>query len=127
MSGLLLDTHALFWLDARDPRLPAATVRRLLGSEPRSVVSSYEMAVALAKDRWHEAAICFPHAARQLEAAGYSVLPITGLHVETAARQPRHHNEPWDRLLVATARCEGLTLVTADSAVQVYSVDWLWG
>jgi PIN domain nuclease of toxin-antitoxin system len=127
--GLLLDTHALFWFDARDPRIPGATLRRLQESELPlvvSVVSIYEMAVAIAKGRWPEAAVYFPDAAARLEAAGYAVLPITGPHVEVAARLPRHHNDPWDRLLVATALSENLTLVTADLAVQAYDADWLW-
>jgi len=129
VKGLLLDTHALFWFDARDPRIPAATLRRLQTSALPlvvSVVSIYEMALAIAKNRWPEAAVYFPDAAEKLEAAGYTVLPITGRHVETAARLPRHHNDPWDRLLVATAMTEGLTLVTADRAVQAYAVDRLW-
>ena len=80
-----------------------------------SVVSIYEMAVAIAKKRWPEAAPYFPDAAEKLEAAGYAVLPITGRHVEAAANLPRHHNDPWDRLLVATAESESLTLVTPTS------------
>jgi PIN domain nuclease of toxin-antitoxin system len=129
VKGLLLDTHALFWFDARDPRIPADIVQRLLNSDLPlvvSVASIYEMAVAIAKNRWPEATVYFPDAARKLEAAGYTVLPITGPQVETAARLPRHHNDPWDRLLVATAMTESLTLVTADRAVQAYAVDWLW-
>lgn len=129
MSGLLLDTHTLFWFDARDPRLPAATLRHLQESEAPivvSVVSIYEMAVALAKGRWPEAAVYFPEAAQKLEAAGYTVLPITGRHVERAAALPRHHNDPWDRLLVATALTEDFTIVTADQAIRAYAVEWLW-
>lgn len=91
-----------------------------------SAVSIFEMALALAKDRWPEVDFMFPKAAEKLEAAGYAVLLITGRHVEAAAMLPRHHNDPWDRLLVATALTEGLTLVTADRAVQAYAIDWLW-
>lgn len=129
MKGLLLDTHALFWFDARDPRIPAATLERLLKSDPPlvvSVASIYEMVVAIAKNRRPEAAVCFPDAARKLEAAGYTVLPLTGPHVETAAARPRHHNDAWDRLLVATAVTESLTLVTADSTIQAFDIDWFW-
>jgi PIN domain nuclease of toxin-antitoxin system len=128
VTGLLLDTHVLFWYATGDRRLPAS-LRDRLSSEPISltvsVVSIFEMALALAKGRWPEVGFMFPEAARKLEAAGYSVLPITGRHVETAAALPRHHNDPWDRLLVATARTEGLTLVTADSTVQSDDVDWV--
>ena len=129
MTGLLLDTHVLFWYATGDRRLPAALRDRLQGqARPMtvSVVSIFEMALALAKNRWPEVDFMFPEATEKLEAAGYTVLPIAGRHVETAANLPRHHNDPWDRLLVATATSEGLTLVTADRAVQAYDVDWLW-
>jgi PIN domain nuclease of toxin-antitoxin system len=129
VTGLLLDTHVLFWYATGDSRLPAP-IRDRLQSESApltvSVVSIFEMALALAKDRWPEVASMFPNAAQKLEGAGYTVLPITGRHVEAAANLPHHHNDPWDRLLVATAESEGLTLVTADRAVQAYAVDWLW-
>jgi PIN domain nuclease of toxin-antitoxin system len=129
VTGLLLDAHVLFWYAKGDQRLPAAVGQRLADGSSAltvSVVSIFEMALALAKGRWPEVDFMFPDAARKLEAAGYTVLPITGPHVETAARLPRHHNDPWDRLLVATAMTEDLTLVSADRAVQAYAVDWLW-
>ena len=129
MTGLLLDTHVLFWYATGDHRLPLS-LRNRLSSEPSSltvsVVSIFEMALALAKGRWPEVGFMFPDAAEKLEAAGYSVLPISGPHVETAAALPRLHNDPWDRLLVATAMTEGMTLVTADSTIQAYRVDWVW-
>jgi len=129
VTGLLLDTHVLFWYAIGDRRLPLS-LRNRLSSEANSltvsVVSIFEMALALAKGRWPEVGFMFPDAAQKLEAAGYGVLPITGPHVETAAALPRHHNDPWDRLLVATAVTEGMTLVTADRAIQAYGVDWLW-
>lgn len=129
MTGLLLDTHILFWYATGDKRLPASLRERLQSeSAPPniSVVSIFEMALALAKRRWPEVGFMFPDAAQKLEAAGYTVLPITGRHVEIAAQLPRHHNDPWDRLLVATALAEDLTLVTADRAIQTYAVDWVW-
>lgn len=46
--------------------------------------------------------------------------------MRSPARLPRRHNDPWDRLLVATAMTEDLTLVSADRAVQADAVDRLW-
>ena len=129
MKGLLLDTHVLFWFDAADPRLPASVLAILRDPNRQlvvSVASLYEMGIALAKGRWPEASIYFPNAADRLAAAGYTVLPIAGRHVEAAAGLPRHHNDPWDRFLVGTAMVESLTLVTADSAMQAYACDRLW-
>lgn len=129
MTGHLLDTHALYWYATGDRRLPEA-IRGRLNNSPVplvvSVVSIFEMALALAKGRWPEVGFMFPEAALKLEAAGYTVLPITGRHVERAAALPRHHNDPWDRLLVATALTEDFTIVTADQAIRAYAVDWLW-
>lgn len=118
----------LFWYAKGDNKL-LASVRQRLADESSaltvSVASIFEMALAFAKDRWPEVGFMFPGAAEKLELAGYTVLPITGRHVEAAAQLPRHHNDQWDRLLIATASAEGLTIVAADATVQGYAVDWL--
>jgi PIN domain nuclease of toxin-antitoxin system len=62
-------------------------------------------------------------AARELRAR---VLPIEMDHVIEAAGLPMHHRDPFDRLLVAQARTEGLTLVTLDEALRPYDVPLLW-
>lgn len=53
---------------------------------------------------------------------GYDPLPITFDHAREAGRLPLHHRDPFDRMLVAQARVEGLTLVTADAALGAYDV-----
>jgi PIN domain nuclease of toxin-antitoxin system len=58
-----------------------------------------------------------------VESAGFTHLAISLTHVVTAVRLPLIHRDPFDRMLVAQARCEGLTLVTHDCDVQKYDVD----
>lgn len=56
---------------------------------------------------------------------GFLELPIRFEHAVGAAGLPRHHPDPFDRILVAQARAEGLWLVTADAAIQRYDVPWI--
>lgn len=57
---------------------------------------------------------------------GMSVLPIRLPHTLTAAELPPHHNDPFDRMLVAQAQLEGMTLVTGDEIVARYGATVLW-
>ena len=57
--------------------------------------------------------------------SGFRELPINSEHAVTAGRLPLIHRDPFDRMLVAQARCEDLTLVTRDPQVQKYQVSVL--
>ncbi len=57
---------------------------------------------------------------------GFSLLPIDHAHVLAVSDLPRHHGDPFDRLLVAQARTEGLSLVTADGRLSAYGVPIVW-
>ena len=54
--------------------------------------------------------------------SGYTDLPVTFRHAEIAASLPLHHRDPFDRMLIAQAQVEGLTLVTDDSEIARYQV-----
>ena len=56
---------------------------------------------------------------------GFRELPVTHAHAIAAGRLPVHHRDPFDRMLVAQAKSEGLTLVTRDVDIQRYDVDLL--
>ncbi len=62
----------------------------------------------------------------RLEGADVDLLPITARHADRVAHLPMHHQDPFDRLLVAQAAVDGLTIVSADSALSRYDVDVLW-
>lgn len=117
---LLLDTHILLWALADDPRLTPAWRQALEEAERLhvSAVSIWEIAIkrALGKLRIKGDPV---HAARE---AGCLELPITWTHAEAAGGLPPHHADPFDRLLIAQAQVERLTLITADSKFAAYGV-----
>lgn len=62
----------------------------------------------------------------RLEQADVELLPITARHADGVATLPMHHQDPFDRLLVAQADRDGLTLVSADDAMRRYEIEVLW-
>jgi PIN domain nuclease of toxin-antitoxin system len=62
----------------------------------------------------------------QLEQAGVGLLPISAQHADRVGSLPMHHQDPFDRLLIAQAMTDGLTLVSADEAMCNYEVEVLW-
>jgi PIN domain nuclease of toxin-antitoxin system len=119
---LLLDTHIFLWACDVPERLPAAT-RRAIESAANAVtvsaVTAWEIAIKCASRR-----LDFPleqWEARIIE-LGVDTLAITPAHGIEAGQLPRHHQDPFDRLLIAQARLEGLTLVTADRWIKQYDV-----
>jgi PIN domain nuclease of toxin-antitoxin system len=61
-----------------------------------------------------------------IEEAGVELLPMTHAHAEAAAALPLHHRDPFDRMLIAQARLEGATILTADPAFAAYDVSVAW-
>jgi PIN domain nuclease of toxin-antitoxin system len=117
---LLLDTHVLLWWLADDPAL-SKQARRLIANEPEvfaSAASAWEIAIKRALGKL-EAPEDLPAA---LAAGGIAGLPIGFEHAAVAGALPRHHDDPFDRMLVAQAQHEGLTLLTSDARISRYGV-----
>lgn len=125
---LLLDTHLLLWagiaeIVASDRPLPAEA-RALIADQANelyfSPASVWEVAIksALGKPDFR----IDPHVFRRaLLDNGYIELPITSEHTAGVANLPNHHKDPFDRLLVAQATAEGITLLTNDATVATYT------
>lgn len=128
---LLLDTHAFLWWCADDPRLSREAVAVVADGANEvlvSAVSGWEVAIkarlgklALPRGQAPEA---FFRA--MLERHAFGVLPVTLRHAVADYGLPAHHSDPFDRLLVAQARLEALTLVTDDERVRRYDVPTVW-
>ena len=120
--SLLLDTHVLLWAAGAPQRLPD-DIRNLM-DEPAtdlvfSAASLWEIAI---KNGLGRASFSVdPRLLRRnLLEAGYRELAITGAHATAVDLLPPIHRDPFDRILIAQARIEGLTLLTADATVARY-------
>jgi PIN domain nuclease of toxin-antitoxin system len=121
---LLVDTHVLVWADQR-PGVIAPQLRIALTDPANEVfvsaASIWEIAVkrAIGKLRFDRSIIA------AVTTLGFEVLSITGEHAEHAGGLPRHHNDPFDRLLVAQASLEGMVLGTQDQQMRPYGIAML--
>jgi PIN domain nuclease of toxin-antitoxin system len=121
--NILLDTHIALWAIADSPRLPQAARDLILAQTSTiyvSVASIWEIGIKYSLQRGDmpvsgEAAL---HYFRQ---AGYRVLPIEAEHAVAVEALPLHHQDPFDRLLVAQALTEPLRLISHDRQVAQYS------
>jgi len=118
----LLDTHLVLWASGQSDRLPRV-VRELLDDSSNtfvfSVASIWETAIKHALKRADF--VDDPVSVRNsLFDVGYVELPIIGAHAAAVANLPLIHRDPFDRLLVAQAMVEGITLLTADPVLARY-------
>ena len=118
---LLLDTHTLLWT-LGEPASLDSRARDAIEDEGNDVfvsaVSVWEIAIkrALGKLAAPDDLVI------GISSQGFSPLPISWHHANLAGALPRHHADPFDRMLVAQAEAEGLTLVTRDARIPLYGV-----
>lgn len=116
---LLLDTHVVLWVaEGRLPPPVSEQVRDPGNDVLISAASIWEIEIKRALSRLQAPETL----ASRVEQEGYRRLDITFEHAVEAGRLPRHHADPFDRMLIAQARLEGLVLATADPAVRRYDV-----
>jgi len=124
----LLDTHTALWLFEGNEKLPH-TVRNIIFDAENeicvSVASAWEVAIktSLNKLGFDGGVSLFLTA---IESNNISLLGIASGHVKIVEELPIIHKDPFDRLLIATALAEGLTIVTIDENIQKYDVQWVW-
>jgi PIN domain nuclease of toxin-antitoxin system len=118
---LLLDTHAFLWWLANEGRLGSNA--RAAIANPANVVfisaaSAWEIAVKRASGKLRAPG----DIASWITASAFRELPITVDHAIVSAELPRHHSDPFDRMLVAQALVEKLALVAHDNEIDKYGV-----
>ena len=123
---LLLDTHIWLWWVGGFPEL-SKQARDLISDRKNHIALSsasvWEIAI---KYRLGKLTLPMPpgaYVSARLAAQHFEVLPINATHSAEVASLPDHHQDPFDRLLIAQAQIEGMTLLTADRELQPYAVN----
>lgn len=118
---LLLDTAVVLWALADDARLSADAKTAIVATDnfvAVSAASAWEISIKRALGRL----VAPEDLASALLAARFEPLGVTIEHALAAGALPRHHEDPFDRMLVAQAQAEGLTIITRDRAFARYDV-----
>ena len=121
---LLLDTHAYLWWLGDDPKLSAKARSRM--ADPATIVyvsaaSVWEISIKVQLGKLEFGG----DPAKEIWSNGFVELPMTAQHADHAGRLSRHHDDPFDRMLIAQATLEHLTLVSRDSVFKRYGLSML--
>lgn len=119
---ILLDTHVLL-LALDDPQELNKEVRKIIASEENvvfiSVISLWELCIKESINK-----ITLPSGFfDKLQPAGFEILPITIHHLKVLKNLPMHHRDPFDRLIIAQAKADQLTLLSRDVEIHKYKVE----
>ena len=126
---LLIDTHAALWLFNEHENLPTAVREHILDEANGlyiSIASAWEIAIkhSLGKlPAFNGGAKRFLFAVREYSIELVTVLPK---YVETVEELPYVHRDPFDRIIIATAICENMSIVTSDENIRRYDVKCVW-
>jgi PIN domain nuclease of toxin-antitoxin system len=126
---LLLDTHALLWWGQNDGRLGQAARSAIDSGDDEvfvSAVSAMEICTKFRLGKLPSAAPLARGFEDEIEAAEFLPLSITPRHAQMAGTLPIDHKDPFDRLLIAQAILEGLTLVSNEKVFDGFGVSRLW-
>jgi len=113
---VLLDTHIFIWIRTAPEKLRASERRALDGATLRfvSAVSLWEIALLASREQIAADVRLFAVPEE------FELLPVLPEHCRRLLDLPQHHRDPFDRMLIAQARVEGLTLITRDRAILAY-------
>jgi PIN domain nuclease of toxin-antitoxin system len=121
---LLLDTHVLLWFQAADPALPKEAEDAIRSENNEAFVSMVSFWEIGLKYSIGKLPLRMPLDAffATITDAPFNVLPLEPSHILTASSLPMHHRDPFDRMLIAQAKHEGMHLITVDAQFRSYEV-----
>lgn len=125
---VLLDTHSFIWFVTGNDRLSSVARVTMESADNElllSAASVWELSIKSSLGR-----IVFPcplsEYIAQKEKTGFVMLPITWKHATTVEKLNAYHKDPFDRLLIAQALCEGVPIITCDAKIVQYGVNVIW-
>jgi PIN domain nuclease of toxin-antitoxin system len=126
---LLLDTHAFLWFITDDPKL-SMTAQGLITDPDNEILVSpasyWETAIKVSIGKYPLSVPYETFITQGIEADGFKILPIEPGHTAVLTTMPFHHRDPFDRMLVAQAQFEEMSVVSNDGILDLYGVTRLW-
>jgi PIN domain nuclease of toxin-antitoxin system len=126
---ILLDSHVLIWAVDDPSKLGPQADLALRDSNNELLVSAgtiWELAIKIGLGKLSLSLPFRQWMAKAITDLGLTTLPITVEHADELSKLPNHHGDPFDRLLIAQARAEGLTIVSGDTAFDLYDTSRIW-
>jgi len=126
--NFLLDTHAFIWFFNGDTQLSESAIRLITNAENKcflSIASIWEIGIKTSLGKL-ELRGDLAEMAGFMKAGAITLLPIELRHIQRLQTLPFHHRDPFDRLLIAQALTENLTLISRDGIFSQYSVPLHW-
>ena len=125
---LLLDTQIFLWCLDQTARIPPLAREAIEATDNDVLVSAvviWEIAIKASTGRLEIPAADLRRLPRLIEAMGFDELSVLAKHAAGVYALPWHHRDPFDRLMIAQARDENLTLITVDRTIRAYDVSLL--
>lgn len=129
MTNLLLDTHAMLWFFWDDSQLSSRAKALIEDADNRklvSIVSCWEIAIKVGLGRLDLGESSRSFLPREIARNNFELLPIHLDHATMVEGLAPHHRDPFDRLLIAQAMVEGISLVSLDAVFDKYGISRLW-
>ena len=124
----LLDTHVVLWTAENNPLLSDKAKTAILDEHTEkfvSIVSAWETVIKLGTHKLHLDG-GLPEFFRIIDDNGFITLSVEREYLQLISQFPDYHKDPFDRLIVATAISENMTIITADENIHKYNVPCLW-
>lgn len=125
---ILLDTHCWLWMKAAPERFSGEALKLLEDTSNDiylSAVSAWEIAIKYALGKLPLPMSPREYMLSRMEGSDIKALPITHAHALQVAELPKHHRDPFDRLLIVQANMENLALLSADAKFSDYDVEMI--
>ncbi|MCI0641732.1 MAG: type II toxin-antitoxin system VapC family toxin [Gemmataceae bacterium] len=126
---LLLDTHAFLWFVLKDAHLSATAANRIVDPNNEILVSPasyWEIAIKISIGKYKLNAPLEAFITKALSDNGFVILPIEPRHAAALSTLPFHHRDPFDRILIAQAMVEQISVISGDPALDAYPVKRVW-
>lgn len=126
---ILLDTHAFLWWNTEDPQLSSRAKETIADGQNQvflSAASVWEISIKTAKGKLVLPEVPSSYILSRMALYRFKALPVQISHAAQVYDLPRHHDDPFDRLLVAQSQVESIPLISADPEIRKYEVEVIW-